>query len=1498
MAEALDNTSLNFTTTGTWTVSATGGLNGQDALVSDGSEVHEVKTTVTGPGWFVFWTQTGYSGLQVLVDGAAVDGWQSGYSWSQRGYLLPGAEHEVVIRMPAGAKLMLDHLSMVNNLDGPLDGVFPDFTWTTGGASPWVGNILGTTNLNGKLRSYRTDSWLETTVTGPGRLQWDGNGGVKFLVDGKGQSGYTYTNREQLYYLSAGTHVLRWLNPPSIAGGQSVVELNSVKFTPGVELSIAEAVHAPTLQFNTGGAAEWTAQQTPLAGAASPFSGAVSGLVEAGETTWIETLVDGPGLMVSKGSSSLNYLLRNISVDGVPYTGGEGMNAYIPVSPGRHAVRWSLTRLTSYYDYPPQAYLSQVAWTPLAAVSFNEALDLDTVEFSSPNPLTEVYGHTVQGQDDVVEFQNGGQLVAKINGPGVLAFSQAYGFNLFLDGVKINPTDSIDIPPGQHEFAWVAVQPMQLARVSFAPGSNLTISEALGGLAWQASPEVSAFKVGTRSRVNLFLPQAGRESRLYGLESTFNGPGVLSFSTSSWLTSGLEVRFDGVLQHVPNFYLVIPSGSHTIKFSAPANALTGETASVVMASIWGFSWTAEQSVSLAEAVDAPQMIFTTGGSGSWEGIANATGDFARLSMVTGPSWIETTVAGTGIMRFTARTGYPYTNISITVDAQPVNAGNFLELATPGPHTVRWTSGPVSSASELDAVSWEPYEVKSVADWPAGAAANFTTNAPGSWAWVDNKDADTNGSLHATRPSAWLEGQFRGPAALEFEMLGSVLDVDVDGGTRHFTANGPSDKWRRCRIILPAGTHTVRWSSGPLFYEERGYVDKIRLVPAAPDYVSAVELPGSDVPPGPGLPRWLPVLDDTLPDGDGLVSEGGLSESTYTEKAALQLPVTGLSRVSVHFKSDSTLDLRVVDSFPNGLVTVSDSADGWRIASLVMCPGTRELTAYVFPEVPSEIDHIEVTDASQNISASTALQIPDVIIRTNPENPFVTLPADATQTLYAGIGPDRIAPWLEMEVTGPGIVHSDVQSFGGSLDLTIDSTDDVGDLPGKHAILLGAGTHRLRWTLNTLSTHECPMATFRKPSFTPTVAFIPNGVGSMICSEKRPVSLTEIDGRSVLRLPAGFAGDSANFRTSALIWTLKSAGLVKLNWKQSEDAPTSNYGWVGEFIRLERPSEQGESKTMAAWGDSVFAGPETLYTRGWREWTSMTSNPGAQYIAQIISNQGLDITTMTFDPAQEVPVAEAIGLPGINFTTSGTEPWLGFRSASERYVMSSSLPRDTYEARDTWMEATVTGPVEITWREPLADSYYPRAYVSALVVGTEFGSRPLDWLHPTTFSIQVPPGPQIVRWTVFDPSYGYYGPTFRLDHFEQHPISATYEAWRPLVPGGVTGTILPPGGDEDRDGLTNLMEFAYHTDPFHATPRIAPVLAKEGNQFTVCLPEPRPLSDGVKVTIQISPDLTNWTDANVTSMPAPAPGKLRFSLALPANVIRQLYVRTRVELVGP
>ncbi len=99
----------------------------------------------------------------------------------------------------------------------------PELTWTTGGDAPWVAQTMTTFDGSDAAKSGAIDdyqeSWIETTVQGPGELTFwwkvsseDGADYLEFTIDDEYQNDISgdWDWEQQTYQIEPGTHTLRW----------------------------------------------------------------------------------------------------------------------------------------------------------------------------------------------------------------------------------------------------------------------------------------------------------------------------------------------------------------------------------------------------------------------------------------------------------------------------------------------------------------------------------------------------------------------------------------------------------------------------------------------------------------------------------------------------------------------------------------------------------------------------------------------------------------------------------------------------------------------------------------------------------------------------------------------------------------------------------------------------------------------------------------------------------------------------------------------------------------------------------------------------------------------------------------------------------------------------------------------------------------------------------------------------------------------------------------
>lgn len=241
LVTALDDNGRTWTTGGdaSW-YGATGGVShdGTDAAVSgevDHNQVSWMETTVTGPATISFWWKSStehFDALTLKVDGVTSGAPLAGdRDWTLVTRTLGSGTHTLrweYERDGVGGsglnRVWVDQFSVVYPLTLTEAVDAPAMTFTTGGDAEWAG-VASTSSSDfvdhaaSAYISSNKESWMETTVTGPGTLTfwWDvesdeGQHYLRLKVDGStvrsisGFPGWAKVTQA----IGAGTHTIRW----------------------------------------------------------------------------------------------------------------------------------------------------------------------------------------------------------------------------------------------------------------------------------------------------------------------------------------------------------------------------------------------------------------------------------------------------------------------------------------------------------------------------------------------------------------------------------------------------------------------------------------------------------------------------------------------------------------------------------------------------------------------------------------------------------------------------------------------------------------------------------------------------------------------------------------------------------------------------------------------------------------------------------------------------------------------------------------------------------------------------------------------------------------------------------------------------------------------------------------------------------------------------------------------------------------------------------------
>jgi M6 family metalloprotease-like protein len=324
-------------------------------------------------------------------------------------------------------------------------------------------------------------------------------------------------------------------------------------------------------------------------------------------------------------------------------------------------------------------------------------------------------------------------------------------------------------------------------------------------------------------------------------------------------------------------------------------------------------------VSLATALDATGLIWSTGGDAGWEGelVTTHDGADAAQSMTISndqESWLETTITnGPGQLNFWWKVSseFFWDTLEFSIDGVVQGGGISGEVdweqmnyfIPAGNHLVRWRYSKDTAVSNgqdrgwVDQVSFVP-EGPTVALGDALDAPNLTWNTGGDGLW-SGQTAVTHDGVDAGRSStignyeeSWMQTSVaNGPGTLTFwwsvssEAGYDYLEFYLDGILQNGRISGEVN-WNQQTFNIAAGSHSLRWryvkdigiSSG----QDRGWVDQVSFVPAGgvlpPTLVSPTNLPGGsfkfEVTGSPGatyvvlgstdLKTWIPLFTNTAP----------------------------------------------------------------------------------------------------------------------------------------------------------------------------------------------------------------------------------------------------------------------------------------------------------------------------------------------------------------------------------------------------------------------------------------------------------------------------------------------------------------------------------------------------------------------------------------------------------------------------------------------------------
>ncbi len=1286
-------------------------------------------------------------------------------------------------------------------------------------------------------------AWMEADVTGPGvlRFAWkvSSEARLPWLPDSPGDSlsfftgasispqvpaieGETGWTIKEVAIISSGPQKVRWTYSKNGAGsaGQDTAWLDAVTFLPVGPVSIGEAVDAPHLIWSTGGNGAWTG----LAGAGDAQQGmdyALSTPSGGAGTSWIETTLPDGGRVsyhcrYTGSAGSLSVLLDGLVVATV--LPNALSSSWLKLEAGApsgqpHILRFECDNASGTWQIDAVSVIPE-------AVSLGEALESPGLTWSQ----TGLGGWTGaaapelshDGQDVAQAGARSGSLQAAVAGPSAMSFwwrREGSVFNYFsrADGQALAAHQNsgewervrTELPgPGPKLLTWAAESGSSgnvfLDEVSITPLTAASLGEALdgGGLTWTTNPAApwTGWQMPNASKdgVDAAAGATAVAATPSWIEAQWSGAGALTFQAKS-SAPGLRqdtfrIALDGgvtmplnatnwlrevVLSNSPGLHTARWTASTGVNSSVAAGALLDEVAF-------------HPALPLAEALDAPELSWTTGGSGAWIGVPGAvagahSGGDAAISHA-GPNqetWLETAVTGPGMLSFRYQRASGLDSLAYTMDGAPqwsVSGSSpswrqRAELIPAGVHTLRWThsygagGAELSTRALLDAVSFTPALSDDLAAALDAPGLVPRTGGTGGWLSQDELSYDGVDALEsawiASGAESWIEFDVSGAQFITFHLAAQVVRESATqfytasvrftlDGTRQFSQSVPvTGAWRKVTVRAQGtGTHTLRISLVPTVSDSSQFsllVDALAFEPLANvPLVDALEWPAfttSATAPWQGFAAAAAGFD-----GVDFAAPGDLD---FTGTSWLETTVTGPGRLrynqrvtpaSNYQASGFTRFLRV-----NG---AAQSAFGESVA-VDLSAGSKtlrwEYNRTGSPTLRAPDWHLDQVSFVRGTTLAEALDRPSQswtassgwggLLSTADSHDGVDvanvedLPGDTDSWVESSFsGPGKLT--FLMRRSGPVPAALRMSVSGQEVPWTLEETEASGWERGS--LLLSGRQQTVRWT-------------FRKP--TGALA----GSGGVFLDEVSLLAVTPVS------LPQALDAETLDWITGPNEWAGFSSGGI--DWAASADVAPGSRSWVettmhGPGFISYRAGIFGDAVspgTLRVWLPAVMDGDEETMVRGsigWEEqqrvyitrdapqrvrWTYRDRDAT---FGNTASSAALD--AVTFVPA--VPLAQVFSGSGLTWTTSPQQPWIGVNDGPvwpDFPLHAVSGPSG--DSKASWLETSVTGPasVRFDWRATGLNTTSGTLWMDDQLV------QVLD--IDGTWRLVVPAGTHRVRW---------------------------------------------------------------------------------------------------------------------------------------------------------
>ncbi|MES2468037.1 MAG: hypothetical protein V4675_12095 [Verrucomicrobiota bacterium] len=568
-----------------------------------------LETRVTGPAT-VSWWRKGRS--EIFLDGLRFAS-EIKENWTQETAFFPASD--AIVRWDeldyGTGGVWVDEfavqpaatVTLAEGLDTP-GRVFTSNNWHahTSAAAPDGNDMVWTRTAPG------AGAWMETVIEGPALVEFEAQGrGFSLLevtVDGLGllnfQGGYNETRSSESFFLTAGSHVVRWQVPvdPPHSGG-ALFMLDRLRISSAAAMPLAEALDSPGLTWISPGTVSW--QAAPAALSQDGTDTTYSPPLAEGQTAVLETTMTGPGTFSFFWTTKVKGGSTRLMMDGlvlqrtVPSSGplNQWRREAVEVPAGRHTFRGEVTGacgagallvdqvlwnpeavppLAPALDVPPTIFqASALGGIGLDAVIHSDGTDSLRLAASSPGDTSGFLGMWIAGPASVTFRTRSvhGSLVVQGEEASTQQFVQTEWTNggvLVPPGMRrlqFFPRANYDVPA--EPFSWIDALTITSTAIPLADG--LTAQ----GWTWRTNPAnpwsgISAS--GTLPpRVSPGLMDTADSS---WLETTLTGPAVVEFTAAGfldlWLDGALFSKVNYPYETAARRSVWIPRGEHALRW--------------------------------------------------------------------------------------------------------------------------------------------------------------------------------------------------------------------------------------------------------------------------------------------------------------------------------------------------------------------------------------------------------------------------------------------------------------------------------------------------------------------------------------------------------------------------------------------------------------------------------------------------------------------------------------------------------------------------------------------------------------------------------------------------------------------------------------------------------------------------------------------------------------------------------------------------------------------